>query len=232
MIGIVVPVHNERDTLAECLTALRAAANSPGLQGEQVEIVVVLDACTDDSAEIAAICGVRILPTAMRNVGNARALGAEWLLQAGARWLAFTDADSVVAPDWLDEQLGLRADAVCGCVQVHDWSDHTPAVRDKYLARYVDRDGHRHIHGANLGVSADAYRAVGGFQCLVSGEDVALVESLMAAGVKVAWSAAPRVRTSARRRARAPGGFSDYLRLLAEVPLGSGTLSTGSPVSP
>jgi glycosyltransferase involved in cell wall biosynthesis len=222
MIGIVIPVHNESDDLVNCLTALRLAAQAPGLGGEQVEIVTVLDSCTDDSAVIATAWGVQMLSANLRNVGLARALGADLLVAQGARWLAFTDADSAVAPDWLVAQLSLCADVVCGCVEVSDWSEHPDAVRERYLARYVDADGHRHVHGANLGVATAAYQAVGGFPPLVSGEDVALVDALVASGVQVAWSAAPRVRTSARQRARAPGGFSDYLRLLGETTLGCG----------
>ena len=202
--------------------ALRLAAQAPALGGEPVEIVAVLDTCTDDSAAIASACKVQTLSATLRNVGLARALGADLLAAQGARWLAFTDADSAVAPDWLVAQLSLRADAVCGCVEVSDWSEHAEGVRERYLARYVDADGHRHVHGANLGVATAAYQAVGGFPPLVSGEDVALVDALMASGIRVAWSAAPRVRTSARRRARAPGGFSDYLRLLGETTLGCG----------
>ena len=56
-----------------------------------------------------------------RNVGLARQAGAQALLAAGARWLAFTDADSEVADDWLVAQLRHQqagADAVCGCVTV------------------------------------------------------------------------------------------------------------------
>ena len=71
---------------------------------------------------------------------------------------------------------------------------------------YSDTDGHSHIHSANLGVSAQAFRAAGGFLNLVSGEDVALVEALQKAGAQIAWSRSPRVVTSARPTYKAPGG--------------------------
>jgi hypothetical protein len=44
-----------------------------------------------------------------RNVGLARAIGAEALLKRGARWLAFIDADTLVSPSWLADQLSLDA---------------------------------------------------------------------------------------------------------------------------
>ena len=215
MIGVVIPAHNEEHHIGACLASLRLAAAFPQLAGEQVMPVVVLDTCTDDTESVAAAAGVRTVRLRARNVGRARAVGARLALDAGARWLAFTDADSVVAPDWLAAQLGLGTDAVCGTVTVDDWSEHDRAIRERHLATYQDRDGHRHVHGANLGVSAPAYRRAGGFPPLVCHEDVALVRALQAIGATIAWSAALRVVTSARRKWRAPGGFSATLERLA-----------------
>lgn len=214
MIGVAVPAHNEQALLGRCLDALERAARHPGLQGEPVRLVVVLDACTDASAVVAAGHGVLPLVVQHRNVGRTRAAGAQALLDAGAQWLAFTDADSEVADDWLVAQLALHeagADAVCGCVSVADWSAHSPQVRGRYEAHYCPVEGHRHIHGANLGVQAQAYRRAGGFRPLACGEDVALVHDLEASGARIAWSITPRVHTSARRQARARGGFADFL---------------------
>jgi glycosyltransferase involved in cell wall biosynthesis len=211
MIGVVVPAHNEEAFLADCLDALLRAANHAGLNGETVQVMVVLDDCSDGSAAIAMARPVTTLSLTARNVGQARLHGAAELLAAGARWLAFTDADSIVGESWLSDQLSLRSDVVCGCVTVQDWSEHSPVVQSRYMAHYQDRDGHRHVHGANLGVSAQAYAQAGGFCPLPLGEDVALVNALLANGASVAWSALPRVTTSARKAARAMGGFAHFL---------------------
>jgi len=215
MIGVVVPAHDEEACLAACLDALLRAASHPDLGGEEVRIVVVLDDCRDRSAEIVMARVVTGLRIEARNVGVARCHGAAHLLAAGARWLAFTDADSVVDQRWLADQLSLQCDAVCGCVTVEDWSEHTDVVRLRYLAHYQHRDDHRHVHGANLGVSSRAYTAAGGFSGLALGEDVALVQALQANGVAIKWSALPRVVTSARKAARARGGFADFVVGLA-----------------
>lgn len=220
MIGIVIPAHNEAGLVSESLAAASLAASHPALNGEAVEIAVVLDACSDGTADIVSRWPVHGLAVNFRNVGAARAAGAQHLLDRGARWLAFTDADSRVGADWLVEQLRPGADAVCGTVCVEDWSDHqTYAARlqEHFLRTYADADGHRHIHGANLGVTAAAYRSVGGFAPLASSEDVALVEALEKAGARIVWSAAPRVTTSARRVARAPAGFAAALCLAAHA---------------
>ncbi|MDM0109529.1 glycosyltransferase [Variovorax sp. J22R24] len=214
MLGIVIPAHNEQDTIAECVGAARRAAIHPDLAGEAVEIVVVIDGCSDATGVLAARAGAITISVRARNVGVARAVGAEALLARGARWLAFTDADTMVSPKWLADQLSLDVDAVCGTVGVEDWSPHgihADLLHGHFLRTYQDSDGHQHIHGANLGVSAAAYRRAGGFRHLGCSEDVDFVRALEASGAKIAWSAKPRVVTSSRRQARAQGGFADAL---------------------
>ncbi|SKC88464.1 glycosyltransferase [Paraburkholderia hospita] len=216
MLGIVIPAHNEEKFLPACLRAIGCAARHPGLNGEQVAVVVVLDSCTDRSALVATQYSTPTITIGARNVGMARAAGASVMLENGARWLAFTDADSRVAPDWLVAQQALRAEAVCGVIAVDDWCEHDAATRETFYRSYIDADGHRHVHGANLGVSARAYRRAGGFQPIACSEDVALVDMLIATGTTIAWSAAPRVITSARRASKARGGFGDTLAALGD----------------
>jgi len=214
MIGIVVPAHNEEGCIRACLRALSDAARHPDLAGEAVEIVVVLDECSDATGVHAQAGGAMTVSIRARNVGMARAVGAQALLERGARWLAFTDADTVVSSSWLVDQLSLRCDAVCGTVGVADWTPHGENARflaEHFRQTYTDDEDHAHVHGANLGVSAAAYRRTGGFKYLACSEDVALVNALIASGARVAWSAKPRVVTSARKDARAVGGFADAL---------------------
>lgn len=211
MIAVIVPAHNEEDHIAACLASVGMATHCPDLHGEQTVVIVVLDDCNDDTLGTARRMGATTISLASRNVGAARALGAQLALASGARWLAFTDADSQVAPDWISAQLALASDAVCGTVAVSDWGTYGRAMRQHYADTYNDADGHGHIHGANLGVSARAYELAGGFKLLDSSEDVALVNTLQATGAVIAWSAAPRVTTSSRRNYRAPGGFGETL---------------------
>ena len=198
MIAVIVPAHNEQADICACLRALVRASRCAHLQGEAVLLVVVLDACTDGTGDMARHMGAQTVAVFARNVGVARAAGAELAIDAGARWLAFTDADTLVAPDWLSTQLALGHDAVCGTVAVLDWGSYGARMRAHYDATYNDSDGHHHIHGANLGVSAAAYARVGGFPPLASSEDVALVQALEDVGASIAWSAAPRVVTRER----------------------------------
>ncbi|GAA4875282.1 glycosyltransferase [Actinomycetospora straminea] len=238
LIGAVVPAHDEEALLAECLDGLRVAAGAVADRA-RVRVLVVADACTDGTAEVARAGGADVLLLGARNVGCARAAGAAALLSAyePAGWLATTDADSVVPPDWLAAQLGAweaGAAAWVGTVEVLDWAGLPRAVHARYRAQYDDHgeaggpgDAHRHVHGASLGVAAAAYRAVGGFPPLATGEDVALVARLDRAGLPVVRDGAHPVATSARTDGRAPDGFAGHLRGIVRSVF---TAPSGSPL--
>lgn len=216
-IGVVVPAHNEEELLPGCLAALRSAAAAVDVP---VHVLVVLDACTDRTAAVAG--GAAVLPVWERNVGAARRAGFAHLLRelgADRVWLATTDADTQVPKQWLANHLAHArrgVDAVAGMVSVADWSEHLRITADRFRRRHSLVVGHPHVHGANLGVSARAYLAVDGFPPLPAHEDVALIATLKGNGHRVLHSADPPVITSARRRARAPTGFADFLIQLAD----------------
>ncbi|MFZ1160765.1 glycosyltransferase [Mycobacterium sp.] len=216
---VVIPAHNEHAELSGSLRAVVTAALCAPIP---VAIVVVLDATDDDSAELAGQFGpdVHFISVEAHNVGAARAAGFAYarslVTDTTKCWYATTDADSRVGPDWLLHQLGLGADMVLGVVRVDDWCHRSPDVAERYLRTYgigrKHRGGHHdHIHGANMGFSAEAYWRVGGFRALPSGEDVDLVARFEAAGYSVHRDAELSVITSSRTLAKAPGGFADRL---------------------
>jgi glycosyltransferase involved in cell wall biosynthesis len=234
--AVVVPAHDEETLLPACLRALRGAAGTVSIP---VHLLVVADACTDQTVAAARASGARVTAIQAHSVGAARAaVVAEALrLTADARpsavWLATTDADTVVPPHWLRRQLRYASqgwDVVLGTIRVadRDWDGHPPHVPAAFQARYEFGDGpHPHVHGANLGIRASAYRAAGGFRSLRTAEDHALLAAATQAGCAVLQAGDITVRTSARRLARAPGGFSHLLRILAE-PQGVPHPATGS----
>jgi glycosyltransferase involved in cell wall biosynthesis len=219
LVGVVVPAHNEQDLLPACLASLRRAARA--LRGPQVHLVVVADACRDRTAGVARRGGAGVVTIGARSVGAARAAGVREVLRRARHldpadvWLATTDADTLVPACWLREHVRYGDqgwDAVAGTVRVADWSGYRPEVRSLFHTRYGTGTGpHTHVHGANLGVRAAAYLRAGGFPDVPTAEDRALVAALTAAGGRVRRTRALAVVTSARREARAPHGFSDYL---------------------
>ncbi|MCX2898136.1 glycosyltransferase [Pseudomonas mandelii] len=217
MIGVVIPAHNEQQHISACLESILVAARHPKLRGREVSVLVVLDDCSDDTGSCVRAMDVPTLDVCFRNVGKARATGAEELLEAGVQWLAFTDADTVVPADWLARQLDCMADAVCGTVEVDSWSEHGEGVRARYLEHYQFIENHRHIHGANLGLSAAAYKNAGGFQHLAAHEDVHLVADLERISARIVWTASNPVVTSARKDYKCRGGFGEYLASLGQA---------------
>ncbi|MET0551046.1 MAG: glycosyltransferase family 2 protein [Xanthomonas sp.] len=212
MIAVLIPAHDEELLIGACLRSVALAAHCAGLHGEAVQVFVALDRCSDGTADIVAAHGAQAIVLQTGNVGSARAAAAQAALAAGARWLACTDADSVVPANWLSAQLDCASDAFCGIVTVTDWDDYGSVLRDVYLASECRHDDHPHVHGANLGLSAELYLRCGGFLPLAAHEDVALVDAMVRVHARIARRAQPVVTTSARRVARARGGFSDYLK--------------------
>ena len=237
-VGVVVPAHDEETLLPACLAALRDAASALRLP---VHVVVVADACTDQTAAMARATGARVIGIRARRVGAARAAGMRELLRLtsgadpAAVWLATTDADTLVPPDWLRRQLDYANagwDVVLGTVTVTDWDGHPPHVPVAFAERYAFGSGpHPHVHGANLGIRASAYLAAGGFPPLRTAEDHALLAAATRAGCMVAQASDIAVETSGRRLARAPRGFGDLLRTLADQ-RGSGGNTPSDAVRP
>lgn len=222
-VGVVVPARDEEELLPGCLDALAVAVARARRHGVSCDALVVLDGCVDGSeAAVRARPWARSLAVAGGSVGRARAAGLADVVDRHRHlprrrlWLSTTDADSRVPPDWLVRQVALAergADVVLGTVEVDDWADHPPHVERRWRAGYEPRDGHGHVHGANVGLRADAYLEVGGFATLDRDEDVALVAAL--AHRPVVRTGAIPVLTSSRRAGRATGGFADHLADLA-----------------
>lgn len=223
-VGVVVPVADEAERLGRCLRHLaEARAQLLRIRSDAtVRFVVVLDSCRDASERIAtAFAGVETIRIDARCVGSARRTGADHLLSgvhAPERvWLANTDADSCVPRDWLVgmvEEAAHGADLVLGTVT--PGPGLLPDVAAAWQANHLQREGHPHVHGANFGVRGDVYLRLGGWPELRSGEDVALAARAESAGdLRIIRTARLPVRTSTRLQARAPYGFSSYLRGLA-----------------
>jgi glycosyltransferase involved in cell wall biosynthesis len=225
-IGVIIPAHDEETLIGQCLNAmyhsrdrLREEIADPPI----VQIVVVLDACTDDSAGVASTYrDTAIISVSHRSVGAARAAGARHMLgqptvETSRMWLANTDADSEVPLDWLSVMCRMAddgADVVLGNA-IPQPRHLSPVLEHAWFARHQLGDGHRHVHGANIGIRADAYLSLGGWTSMTTGEDITLAARADAAHLQVLRTGMIPVRTSARTTGRAPHGFGEYLRRLS-----------------
>ena len=219
-VAVVIPARDEEELVGRCLASVEVAAARARARGIRVDVILVADDCRDATASVARAAGVEVIEGRDGRVGAARARGVSAALAAweGPRdrlWIACTDADSVVPPAWITSQLDLAdagTDVVVGTVRP-ELDALSPAQVAAWRATRVPGEANGHVHGANLGVRADAYGRAGGFPALAEHEDVDLVARLRLLGVTVTASAAGEVLTSGRRDGRTPGGYAGYLHV-------------------
>lgn len=218
---VVVPAADEEAHIVACLDTLeraRARLTRKTAGSVRTDVIVVLDGCRDGTAQLVAdYSDLTVLKTEVRNVGAARCVGTEHALasiaSAERALLASTDADSCVPKDWLVQLVGLAnhgADVIVGTVRP-DGDLHSSA-RQLWRRIHCEFEGHPYVHGANLAIRASTYIDAGGWQPLVSGEDVDLVARAAARGARVLRTATTPVLTSGRLSGRAPAGFATYLK--------------------
>ncbi len=165
-LSVVVPVHQGGEHLRDVLIALSGA----DLPRESWELIVVDDASTDDSTEIAAAHADLVVRLTGRPRGPAyaRNRGVE---ASRAPFIAFVDADVLVHQDALGLLLGaIRADPGIGAVIGAYDAGRTSG---KFISEY--RNLLRHVeHQSNAGdtdafsaglalVRRDAFTRAGGF---------------------------------------------------------------------
>lgn len=230
-VAVLIPARDEEDSIRAAVRSARAALCGAGVAPARRVVVVACDGCSDATAARArqALRGDGVVIEGVWDAaGRARRAAAEVALDLlggpalDGCWLANTDADTTVPPDWVARQLRLAdrgwaatlglVRLAAGCARA-PLSDLERAFHTTYL---VGRGRHRHVHGANFGVSAAAYVAVGGWPPLALAEDHALARRLLRSGFPVASAADLVVDTSARLAGRAAGGFADDLRALAD----------------
>ena len=226
---VLIPARNEEELISRCLQSVVSACNElpPHVTAD---IVVAVDSSTDGTLEIAGrllidrgaaiVCEEGV-------VGRTRALAAREALNRyhGSLehcWLANTDADCCVPKSWLLDQLkaaSANVDAIAGTVDVDSFQEHNAGIADLFRKTYlIHADGsHPHVHGANLGVRADAYVRAGGWGELETAEDHDLWNRLKTTGSRTRSIGHLSVVTSGRVTGRAPLGFAGALLALNEV---------------
>jgi glycosyltransferase involved in cell wall biosynthesis len=92
-VSVVIPAHNEAEFLPTCLAAMESAAKR---LGRAVEIVVVLNRCTDATESIARTHGCRIVREDAKNLSLIRNAG---VAATAGEVVVTCDADSRIHPD-------------------------------------------------------------------------------------------------------------------------------------
>ncbi|MDB6110839.1 MAG: hypothetical protein JWR69_2589 [Pedosphaera sp.] len=193
MISFIVPAHNEEACLGRTLQAIHASARDVG---QPYEILVVDDASTDATPEIARHNNARVLSVSHRQIAATRNSGAR--ATSGAE-LFFVDADTTINPRALAAALRCLAKGAAGGGAPPRFDAAAPLYTRLLLwwvlwpMRVAGIAG-----GAFMFCTREAFQAVGGFdERLFGAEDAVMSWALQREGrFVVLWR---HVLTSGRR---------------------------------
>ena len=207
-VSVVIPAYNEENYLPSCLASIR----DQDYAGEY-EVIVVDNASTDNTAQIAHDWGAKVVCESKQSPACARQKGAE---AATGRIVAFIDADTQAPAHWLStivwRFLGLpEMVAVSGPYAYGDAGkfaritsyvgNFLSIIIDQLFRKVFDKGGA--IWGCNFAVRRSALMQVGGFDTSIKfyGEEYELSLRLKKAGKECIM---PRlfVLTSVRRLKR------------------------------
>lgn len=174
-VSIIIPAWNEARWLPQTLSAVRQACEAIGADRE---IIVVDNASSDATAELARQAGVRVVSEPQRRISRARNAGAA---AARGRVFIFVDADTLPSAALLRATLDLLAGGkVCGggaWVEFdrlnHAVYRHGTEVWNR-LSAWLNLAA-----GCYLFCTREAFEAVGGFsERVYAGEEVFLSRRL------------------------------------------------------
>jgi glycosyltransferase involved in cell wall biosynthesis len=178
MLSFIVPAYNEEHELPRALASIRLAAEAAQ---QPFEIIVVDDASTDATAEIAKAAGARVVAVHFRQIAAVRNAGAR---AAHGDILFFVDADTWISPTHVNDALAALKSGCAGggarvvCEGVPLWGRVFVQV---FSALYFVLSNLG--AGAFLFTTRENFRAVGGFDDeLFAGEEVYFTVALKKLG--------------------------------------------------
>ena len=207
-LSVIIPAFNEADYLPATLESIqRASTHLRSQSGVDVEVIVVDNNSTDETAAIAEAMGATVVRETVQGIGRARNCGAG---VAQGDVLVFVDADVTAPVTLLKVVHEVMSDPACigGGVDV-EYRPRRTVIRLylrcwRQLARLTGM-----VQGATQFCRRSAFEAVGGYDENVwIGEDVDFLWSLKRLARETGWSVhvvrSPKVLPSTRRFDKMP----------------------------
>lgn len=107
--SVIIPFYNSASTIVLCLESI-SRLNYPK---EKLEIILIDNGSTDESADIANSYGVTI--TSEKSVKSSYAARNKGIRMAQGDLIAFTDSDCIVTPEWLNHLTSEWKNGKYGC---------------------------------------------------------------------------------------------------------------------
>jgi glycosyltransferase involved in cell wall biosynthesis len=111
MISFIIPAYNEELELSSTLDAIRAAASGAA---QPCEVIVVDDASTDATPEIASRADAKVVRIDRRQIAAARNAGARAARAERAEYLFFIDADTRITRTHVVEAIAALEEGYAG----------------------------------------------------------------------------------------------------------------------
>jgi glycosyltransferase involved in cell wall biosynthesis len=182
-VSFVVPAYNEERLLGRTLSAIDQATRAlgEGEPGEPVEVIVVDDASTDRTAEIARAHGARVVSVKCRQIAATRNAGAR---EATGEILVFVDADTVVTEAAVTAAIAAVRGGAVGGGCAFRFDGRVPPYGRVLAAAVVPLYRRFGLaSGCFLFCTREAFRAVGGFdETLFAAEEAAMSRALRRQG--------------------------------------------------
>lgn len=181
-ISVVVPAYNEEKYLAKNLSSIISQTY------KNFELIVVDNASTDKTVEIAKSFGAKVISCTKKGVGAARQAG---FMSAKGEIIATTDADNILPDNWLKIinkafEKDKKMVAYGGLFRFYS-GPLSARIAIKYFTYFVfqiDRmfSGKWSLIAQNMAVKKSAFLEVGGFKDFKIGEDADLSQRLADVG--------------------------------------------------
>jgi glycosyltransferase involved in cell wall biosynthesis len=207
-LSFVVPAYNEEAYLPACLESILAQTRE---LGDDVEIIVVNNASTDRTREVAlGYPGVRVVDESRKGLTFARQAG---FAASSGELIANVDSDSRLTPGWVEKVLRNFAGdpkmvSLSGPFIYYDLTPQQRVSVQVFYAiafmvyavnRWILRAGSM-VQGGNFVLRRDALEKIGGFDTTISfyGEDTDIARRMHQVGT-VKFTLDLKMFSSARR---------------------------------